>query len=102
MRVAPTASERMIWAALSGKRLGIAFRRQAVLGEYIVDFLAPSARLIVEVDGGYHPLRRCADAPRDRGLRRLGYRVLRLDAQLVLSGLPEAVRQIREALVAGG
>lgn len=29
-------------------------RRQVVLGPFIVDFFAPSANLIVEVDGGIH------------------------------------------------
>ena len=35
-------------------------------------------------NGGYHALRRTADARRDRALRRLGYRVLRIEAELVL------------------
>ena len=98
MRVAPTASERTLWAALSGKRLGVAFRRQAVVGEYIVDFLAPKARLVVEVDGPYHADRAQADARRDRRLARLGYRVLRIEAELVVRNTSEAVQLVVEAL----
>jgi hypothetical protein len=60
-----------------GGRLGVTFRRQVPLGPFIVDFLAPSARLVVEVDGGYHELRAKADARRTRWLERRGYRVLR-------------------------
>lgn len=71
---------------------------QVVIDRFIVDFLAPAARLIVEVDGGYHCRRVAADARRDRALHRLGYRVLRLDAELVRSNLPEAVALIRMAL----
>jgi hypothetical protein len=48
-----------------------------VLGRYIADFLAPSAKLIVEVDGSHHARRVSADARRDEALRRAGYRVLR-------------------------
>ena len=44
--------EQVLWLAIRGQRLGIAFRRQAVVGPYIVEFLAPRVRLIVEVDGG--------------------------------------------------
>ena len=98
MRSCLTWSEQALARALAGRKLGVAFRRQVVVGEFIVDFLAPSARLVVEVDGGYHGRRRRADARRDRVLQRLGYRVVRLDSELVVSELPEALRRIREAL----
>jgi very-short-patch-repair endonuclease len=98
MRVAPTWSEHLLWQALRGKRLGVAFRRQVPIGRYIVDFLAPSVRLIVEVDGGYHARRATADARRDEALRRAGYRVLRVQDELVRRNLPGAVRLVRDAL----
>ena len=83
---------------LSGSKLGVAFRRQVPVGRYIADFMAPSLRLIIEVDGGYHRQRVVADARRTRVLERLGYRVLRLDAELVSRQLPLAVEAIRNAL----
>ena len=99
MRSSPTWSEALLWRELSGKKLGAAFRRQVpIAGRFVVDFLAARERLIVEVDGGYHACRAAADARRDRSLLRLGYRVLRLDAALVVSELPVALRLIREAL----
>ena len=78
--------------------LGVQFRRQVAIGRYIADFCAPSVRLMVEVDGGYHAGRAAADARRDRALVRLGYRVLRLPAALVLSRPAEAVARVRAAL----
>ena len=90
-----------MWSELRGSRLGVAFRRQVVIGRYIADFCAPAARLVVEVDGGYHARQRAADARRDRALQRLGYRVLRLDAELVSQREEEAVAQIRAALRGG-
>jgi very-short-patch-repair endonuclease len=79
--------------------LGIAFRRQVPLGgRFIADFVAPSARLVVEVDGPCHKSRSRADARRDRVLRRLGYRVLRLEARLVMQQPELAVARIRAAL----
>ncbi len=99
MRHQPTRSECALWVALSGKQLGVAFRRQVVIGHrYIADFLAPSVKLVIEVDGSCHARRVVADARRDRVLLRLGYRVLRLDAELVLRQLPLAVEAVREAL----
>lgn len=100
-RVACTASEAQLWSALSGSKLGIAFRRQLVLGNFIVDFVAPRARLVVEVDGGYHAQRAAADARRDSKLRRLGYRVVRIPVVLVMNDLQGAVGLVRRALYSG-
>jgi len=98
-----TWSERLLWQQIRSGRLGVVFRRQVpVLAPgvgFIADFLAPSRRLIVEVDGAaWHRGRKAADARRDRKLARLGYRVLRLDAGLVERDVEEAVRRVREAL----
>lgn len=100
MRSEPTASERALWEALRSSQLGLGFRRQAVVAGCIVDFIAPSRRLIVEVDGAYHrsPAQRRADARRDRRLQRAGYRVVRLSAELVLGNLDAAVAIVRAVL----
>ena len=94
-----TASEVRLWSALSARKLGVQFRREVpLLGRYIVDFCAPSVRLVVEVDGACHAARRAADARRDAALRAAGYRVLRLEAQLVMRSLREVVALVRAAL----
>ncbi|MGC4063441.1 MAG: DUF559 domain-containing protein [Polyangiaceae bacterium] len=98
MREHPTTSEAALWRELRARRLGVAFRRQVPVGRYIADFVAPSVKLIVEVDGGYHSRRTTADAHRDRDLRRLGYSVLHLDAALVLRQLSVAVEAVRAAV----
>jgi very-short-patch-repair endonuclease len=92
MRWAPTPSEARLFEAVRGGRLGVSFRRQVpLLGRFIADLLAPEVRLIVEVDGGYHADRQRADERRDRALARAGYRVLRLDAEMVTRDLAAAV-----------
>ena len=99
LRASLTPSEMQLWACLRGRRLGVTFRRQLpLLDRFIVDFLAPAQKLAVEVDGGYHELRRAADGRRDEALRCAGYRVLRLRAELVMKDLPRAVALVREAL----
>ncbi len=100
MRSAPTTTEALLWQALSGSKLGVGFRRQYVVGSRIVDVAAPSLRLAVEVDGGYHGQRVRADARRDRELARLGWRVVRVPAELVLHQPSQAVALVRLALVA--
>jgi very-short-patch-repair endonuclease len=99
LRSAATTSEARLWNALRCRQLrGVAFRRQVVVGPYIVDFLAPEAKLVVEVDGGYHARQSRQDARRDAELRKLGYRVLRLPAELVMREPAEALARIEAAL----
>ena len=98
MRHAPTDSEARLWRALRSSQLGVAFRRQVPLLGFIADFYAPSARLVVEVDGGYHARRVTADARRDRKRTRAGYRIVRRQAELVIRDLPAAVIAVRRAL----
>ncbi len=98
MRRSPTTTEALLWAELRGSRLGVAFRRQVPIGRYIVDFLAPSVKLVVEVDGGYHAGRGRADARRDRVLGELGYRVVRVSAEQVTRDMLVVVAAIRAAL----
>jgi very-short-patch-repair endonuclease len=98
MRSHLTPSEERLWQAIRSQQLGVSFRRQVVIGRYIVDFLAPSARLIVEVDGSVHALKRASDQRRTEKLERAGYRVLRLDARLVVRDLSRAVSVVRAAI----
>ena len=87
-----------LWQALRGGQLGVTFRRQVPLRGFIVDFYASRARLIVEVDGGYHVEQPEADARRDAELVAHGFRVLRLPEQLVVEQPAEAVTLFRAAL----
>jgi very-short-patch-repair endonuclease len=98
MQRAPSEPERVLWLALRAGQLGVPFRRQVVLAGFVVDFFAPAARLVVEVDGLQHRQRRGADRRRDARLAELGLRVLRLEAQLVLAQSAEAVARVAAAL----
>ena len=102
MRACPSTPEQALWVAIRSGQLGTPFRRQYPIGGFVADFAAPQAKLVVEVDGRGHEHRRAADARRDRKLARLGYRVLRLEAQLVLKQLPVALARVREALAEAG
>lgn len=98
MRSALTPSEAALWVHLRGGQLGVWFRRQVVVGRFVADFAAASARLVVEVDGSAHARRAGADARRDRALAQLGWRVVRVPAKLVLKQPEEAVALVRQAL----
>ncbi|HKO51215.1 MAG TPA: DUF559 domain-containing protein [Polyangiaceae bacterium] len=71
----------------------------AVARRFIADFLAPAQRLVIEVDGAYHGERGGGDSRRDAALGRAGYRVVRIQASLVVSNIESALERIRAALV---
>jgi len=80
LRANATDAERILWSILCRKQLAaLRFRRQQPIGPYVVDFFCPSAKLIVELDGGQHGRDETAayDENRTRFLESKGYRVLR-------------------------
>lgn len=99
MRHHPTLSEQLVGSAIRGGRLGVAFRRQQVVGQFVVDFLCSELKLIVEVDGdAYHATRLQADTARDRKLARAGYTVLRIPATVVERDLARAVELLAKTV----
>ncbi len=78
LRRTMTDAEQKLWIQLrAGRFAGFKFKRQAPIGHYVVDFVAPLAKLIVEVDGSQHAEDAERDAQRTAFLESLGYRVLR-------------------------
>jgi len=78
MRHEPVNTEKLFWFEVRSRKLGgFKFKRQVLIGKYIVDFACLEERLIVELDGLLHADRTQCDANRDDVLRMLGYRVLR-------------------------
>ena len=87
LRSGMTDAEQRLWSRLRRKQLhGVQFYRQRPLGHYIVDFYAPAAKLVVELDGGQHfePAGIRRDQRRDAWLRSVGLHVLRFDDRQVL------------------
>jgi very-short-patch-repair endonuclease len=75
-----TDAERLLWSKIRRKQVrGYQFYRQRTIGNYIVDFYCPRAKVAIEVDGGQHYSRQGAesDKHRDIHMRNFGLRVLR-------------------------
>jgi very-short-patch-repair endonuclease len=97
MRSSPTRSEEWVWRALSGSKTGFAFRRQLVIARFIVDFACTKVRLAIEIDGSSHEHREHLDASRDRILADLGWRILRIEENLVFADLNSVISTITRA-----
>jgi very-short-patch-repair endonuclease len=97
MRRNPTEPEKRLWRPISNSQLnGHKFRRQAIVGPFIADFLCSQKALIVEVDGDTHD--EAKDRLRDDELAILGFRVVRVSNYDVISNMEGAVHSIGEAL----
>ena len=95
-----TDSERALWARLRRKQLqAVQFYRQKPIGNYIVDFYAPKAKIVLEVDGSQHMERAQAarDLQGDAFLGSQGLRVLRFDDLQVLKEI-EGVMEVKSPL----
>ncbi len=96
-----TDSEQLLWSRLRRKQLlDIQFYRQKPIGNYIVDFYAPAAQLVIEVDGCQHhePEQQRKDFLRDRYLAGEGLEVLRVDNFQVLRETDAVVELIMQRI----
>ncbi|MGD0780544.1 MAG: endonuclease domain-containing protein [Dehalococcoidales bacterium] len=91
-----TEAERCLWTRLRLKHLGYVFYRQKPIGDYIVDFYCPKAKLVVEVDGGQHFKKDTAsnDRVRNQYLQNLGLTVLRFSNAEVLKNTDNITKMI--------
>lgn len=93
-----TPAERKLWAYLRGDKLGVNFRRQHAVGNYITDFCSPKAKLIIELDGSQHLDQQEYDAERTKYLEAQGYKVIRFWNNQVMNEINAVILVIMEAI----
>ena len=99
LRTNMTKEEQMLWNIVRAKRFyGYKFKRQVLIGEYIVDFLCLEKKLIIELDGGQHNEAKNIkyDEARSQYLKNNGYQVIRFwnnDIQENIEGVCEVILQ---------
>jgi very-short-patch-repair endonuclease len=96
-----TNAERLLWSRVRRKRLqGYQFYTQKIIGNYIVDFYCPKAKLVIEIDGGQHyedkDIKK--DNVRDDYLREQRLTVLRFSDREVFDNLDGVIERINENL----
>lgn len=103
LRSSMTDAEIFLWSKLRRKQLhGLQFYRQKPLGNSIVDFYCPSARLVIEIDGGQHYTEegQTQDSRRDAYLNEMGLCVLRFSNFEVLGNMDGVIAEIVQYLEA--
>jgi len=96
-----TNAEKRLWAKIRMRQLqGYQFYRQKPIGDYIVDFFCPGAKLVIELDGSHHLIGETIeyDRIRDDYLSSLGLRVLRFTNTDVLTNIEGVVERVEEEI----
>ena len=95
----PTEAESVLWNTLKAKGVGLKFRRQHIIEDFIVDFFCNEKKLTVELDGGYHrvPEQMKKDEERTARLQELGYTELRFTNEQVLCDIDNVIKGIIQA-----
>ena len=95
----PTEAESVLWNTLKAKGVGLKFRRQHIIEDFIVDFFCNEKKLTIELDGGYHrvPEQMKKDEERTARLQELGYTELRFTNEQVLCNIDNVIKEIIQA-----
>ena len=96
LRSNQTDAEKKLWYQLRASRFhNLKFKRQKLIGNYIVDFVCLEQKLIIELDGGQHAEQIEYDKTRTNFLESEGYEVLRFWNNQVLHELEGVLEVIR-------
>src|SRR5256885_4300103 len=94
MRKSPMRSEDRIWSWLRARRFcGYKFRRQYVIGSYVLDFYCAELKLAIEIDGKHHDTAWMAehDTARTIALSKRGIEVVRISTALIVRDYSSAI-----------
>ena len=101
LREKQTPAEEMMWEILRDRQfMGLKFRRQHQIGDYIADFYCDEKRLVIELDGNVHETepQKAKDNVRDKYFRSIGLIVLRIKNEQVLNSTGTILETIAEQL----
>ena len=93
-----TDAELLLWRNIRHGALGVKFRRQHIIGDYIVDFICLSQKIVIEVDGGYHEeeSQKREDLIRQKRLESMGYTVLRFSNSEIFESVENVLLTIKK------
>ena len=97
----PTEAENLLWKNLQNKNFeNYKFRREHIIGDFIVDFVCLSKQLVIEVDGEYHNKenQQELDKLRTEYLNKQGFTVIRFTNENVLFDIENTLNTIKTEL----
>lgn len=93
-----TYSEFILWDELKQNKLGVRFKAQHPIKNYIVDFYCHKVKLVIEIDGSIHDLEENIEYDKGRTfeLEQLGLKVIRFTNDEVNYDLKKVVEEIKK------
>ncbi len=100
MRHNQTDTESILWDRLKRRGLGVRFRRQYIIDDYIVDFICLEYNLIIEVDGEYHTREEQIryDADRTNRFIARGFNIIRFTNEEIIADIDNVIEKIKSLL----
>ncbi|MGG9964763.1 DUF559 domain-containing protein [Ferruginibacter sp. SUN106] len=97
-----TWEEEIVWAYLSGNKLGVKFRRQHPMLFYVADFYCHQIKLVIEIDGAVHNKEdvKINDVIRQKEIEALGITVIRFTNSQVKNSIEKVVETISKNITA--
>ena len=101
LRNKQTYTEVLLWSRLINNQLGVRFRRQHPISNFVVDFYCHSHNLVIEIDGDVHLDKTVQkeDQTKQESLMAMGLKVIRFTNQMVIEHLDDVVEQIKSELL---
>lgn len=97
-----TLAEQILWGKIRKKQLlNVQFYRQKPIYNYIADFYAPTAKLIIELDGKHHQEAqyKLNDTIRDSELAQLNLTILRFSNQQIVQNIQSVIKLISNHII---
>ena len=100
LRNEPTPFEMKVWSFLKNKQLGVKFRRQHSIENYIVDFYCCEKKIAVEIDGDSHFSEVAIEYDKKRSdiLKKHDICVIRFTNREVVENIEWVVEEIKKAV----
>lgn len=93
-----TEAEKLLWEYIRRDALGVRFRRQYGIGNYIADFYCPKLKLVIELDGSQHYTKEGMeyDKIRENYMSSLGIKTIRFSNIDVMGNIEGVLEIIKE------
>ena len=101
LRKNQTPQEQKLWNLIRNNQLGVKFKRQHPIGNYVVDFVCREKWLVIELDGSQHneDINILNDNERTLYLNSRGFKVIRFWNNDVNNNIEGVILEIKKYIV---
>ena len=93
-----TKTEKMLWDKLKKNQLGVRFKAQHPMMNFIADFYCHKSKLVLEIDGESHIKQKEYDSGRTAEMEKFGIRVIRFSNDEIIENIEKVIKVIKKNL----